>query len=93
MLEMRESWTDRRLDDFAAHVDHRFDQVDKRFEQVDRRFEQMHTDLQTMQLEMTMRFDAQQADMNRRFDAMHRLMLQSSVATVIGLLGVIATQV
>jgi len=29
---MRESWTDARLDDFAKHVDTRFDAVDKRFE-------------------------------------------------------------
>jgi hypothetical protein len=32
---MRESWTDARLDDFAAHTDRRFDAVDKRFDRVD----------------------------------------------------------
>lgn len=36
---MRESWTDKRLDDFAAHVDQRFDAVDKRFENLERRTE------------------------------------------------------
>lgn len=32
---MRESWTDARLDDFAANVDKRFDAVDKRFDAVE----------------------------------------------------------
>jgi hypothetical protein len=41
MLNMRESWTDERLDDFAKHVDHRFDLVDRRFEEIDRRFEEV----------------------------------------------------
>jgi len=35
MLNMRESWTDERLDDFAKHVDHRFDEVDRRLDKVD----------------------------------------------------------
>lgn len=36
---MRESWTDKRLDDFAAHVDQRFDAVDRRLDGVERRVE------------------------------------------------------
>ncbi|HXS46301.1 MAG TPA: hypothetical protein VN756_02450 [Solirubrobacterales bacterium] len=32
---MRESWTDARLDDLAAHVDKRFDAVDKRLDGVE----------------------------------------------------------
>jgi hypothetical protein len=39
MYNVRESWTDERLDDFAAHVDQRFDAVDRRFDAVDRRFD------------------------------------------------------
>ena len=35
MLDMRESWTDERLDDFVKHVDQRFDAVDRRFDKVD----------------------------------------------------------
>jgi hypothetical protein len=34
---MRETWTDARLDDFAKHVDIRFDAVDKRLDAVDKR--------------------------------------------------------
>ena len=32
---MRSTWTDSRLDDFAAHTDQRFDAVDRRFDKVD----------------------------------------------------------
>jgi hypothetical protein len=32
MEAMRESWTDARLDDFAANVDKRFDSVDRRLD-------------------------------------------------------------
>jgi len=40
-VEMRESWTDERLDEFGKRIDERFDRVDERFEEVDRRFEQV----------------------------------------------------
>lgn len=39
METMRESWTDARLDDFAAHTDKRFDAVDRRFDSLERRME------------------------------------------------------
>jgi hypothetical protein len=42
---MRESWTDARLDDFAASVDKRFDRVDKRLDGID-------TELKAMQRAM-----------------------------------------
>jgi hypothetical protein len=32
MDAMRESWTDARLDDFAAHTDQRFDSLERRME-------------------------------------------------------------
>lgn len=32
MKTMRESWTDARLDDFAAHTDQRFDSLERRME-------------------------------------------------------------
>jgi hypothetical protein len=35
MLNMRESWTDERLDDFRDEVNRRFDRVDRRFDKVD----------------------------------------------------------
>ena len=38
-VTMREAWTDERLDDFASHVDQRFDAVDQRFDAIDQRFD------------------------------------------------------
>jgi tetrahydromethanopterin S-methyltransferase subunit G len=35
MYNVRESWTDERLDDFRGEVNRRFDAVDKRFDKVD----------------------------------------------------------
>jgi hypothetical protein len=40
MLNMREAWTDERLDDFARNVDKRFDNVDKRFDRLEGRMEE-----------------------------------------------------
>ncbi len=41
MYNVRESWTDERLDDFVAHVDRRFDLVDRRFDAVDKRLDRI----------------------------------------------------
>lgn len=88
MEAMRNSWTDDRLDDFAKHVDHRFDQVDRRFDQVDRRLD-----------EVDRRFDRVDHELHRvndRLDGLHRVLLQlagGTIATLIaGFAGVIATQ-
>lgn len=81
MLKMRESWTDERLDDFAKHVDRRFDQVDRRFEEVDKRFDRVDHELHRV---------------NDRLDGLHRILLQmagATIATLIaGFAGLIATQ-
>lgn len=45
MLNMRESWTDERLDDFRGEVSRRFDEVDRRFGEVDRRFDRVDHEL------------------------------------------------
>ena len=89
MYRMRESWSDERLDDFAKHVDHRFNEVDRRFDEVDRRFG-----------EVDRRFDKVDAELHRvndRLDGLHRTLLQiagGTIATLIaGFAGVIATQV
>lgn len=49
MLKMRESWTDERLDDFAKHVDHRFDEVDRQFDGVNRRLDRVEGGLGNLQ--------------------------------------------
>ena len=46
MYRMRESWTDERMDDFARHVDERFDRVD--------------ADIRELRKDMTTKFDGLQ---------------------------------
>jgi DNA anti-recombination protein RmuC len=41
MYNMRESWTDERLDDFRGEVNRRFDDVYRRFDKVDKRFDKV----------------------------------------------------
>ena len=45
MLNMRESWTDERLDDFRGEVNRRFDRVDERFDRLERRFDALQRTL------------------------------------------------
>jgi len=81
MYKMRESWTDDRLDDFAKHVDHRFDEVDRRFGEVDRRFDKVDSELHRV---------------NDRLDALHRMLFQFAagglVTLIAGVVGFLATQ-
>jgi hypothetical protein len=42
MLNMRESWTDERLDDFRAEVNRRFGEVDRRFDKVDHELQRVN---------------------------------------------------
>jgi hypothetical protein len=81
MEAMRQSWTDERLDDLNRNVDRRFDQVDQRFDQVDQRFEQLERQIGGFR-----------SDMDLRFDSLQRTMFQASVALIVALLGVLATQ-
>jgi hypothetical protein len=84
----RMAWTDERMDDFAKHTGQRFDAVDQRFEQVDRRFDRVDADMRALRSEMKAGFDK----IDKRFEAMQRLMLQSSVLVIVALIGLIATQ-
>jgi len=61
-MYMREGWTDGRLDDFAKHVDQRFDAVDQRFKAVDQRFDTVDQ-----------RFDAVDKRFDRVEDELHLL--------------------
>jgi hypothetical protein len=69
------------MDDFAKHVDQRFDAVERRFETVERRM------------------DDGFKEMNARFDAMQRTLIQvgwalaaSIFGVMVALVGVIATK-
>lgn len=82
MEAVRESWTDARLDDFAVHVDRRFDALERR---VDNGFNRVDAELRALREET-----------NSRFDSLQRTLLQiagGTVGTLIaGFAGVIATQ-
>lgn len=81
MEQMRESWTDKRLDDLNEKVDRGFERVDAdlRAHRVETR-----TEFVALRGEMKAGFDR----INERFEALHRLLIQSGVvllATLIGL--------
>ena len=89
MEAMRQGWTDDRLDAFRAEtqrrfdeVDRRFDEADKRFDKVDKRFDKVETEIKDLG-----------RDLNVRFDALQRTMLQFSGALVVALIGFMITQV
>ena len=48
MFDVRQSWTDERLDDFRGEVNRRFDDVDKRFDKVDRELNRVNDRLDGM---------------------------------------------
>jgi DNA anti-recombination protein RmuC len=84
MYNVKETWTDERMDDFAKHVDQRFDGVDQRLDKIDSRFDKIDSRFD----KIDSRFDK----IDARFEALHRLMLQSSVLVIVALIGLIATQ-
>jgi DNA anti-recombination protein RmuC len=99
MYEMKDRWTDERMDGFATHVDQRFDAVDQRFDAVNQRFDgvdkrldRVETDMRDLRGEMNSQFDR----VNARLDGLQRTMLQISggvIATLLaGFIGLIATQ-
>ena len=86
---MRESWTDDRLDDLAKRMDAGFDRVDvdlrglrgemkAGFERVDGKFRALRGEVRS-----------EMGQLNARFDACYRVLLMSSVGTVVALLGLI----
>lgn len=109
MEAMRESWTDARLDDFAKHTDQRFDEVDRRFDEVDHRFDKVDMRFEAVDRrfeEVDRRFDSVErrmengfAEINVRFDALQRTLLQlgggllaALVVLLAALIGLIGTQ-
>ena len=68
---MDREWTDKRMDDFAKSVDHRFDQVDHRFDRfersVDRRFDKVDHRFDRFERSIDRRFDQAEAAGKNRF--------------------------
>jgi hypothetical protein len=92
MESMRESWTDRRLDDLNDKVD-RID-VDVRAHRVETRteFATLREETKSGFDRVDARFERMDERMDDRFDALHRLLLQISGLIVTALIGLIASQ-
>ncbi len=91
MESMRESWTDKRLDDLNDKVDRGFERIDAdlRAHRVETRTEfvalrgEMKSGFDQVNGEINGRFD----QINDRFDALHRLLVQSVVVLLAALVG------
>lgn len=72
MYQMRDGWTDERMDDFRDEVYRRFDKaegdVNRRFDEVYRRFDTLEGDVDRRFDEVDKRFDKFEGDVDRRFD-------------------------
>jgi hypothetical protein len=86
----RERWTDERLDKSFDRID-----ADLREVRVEMRrgFEQIDDKLESMQSEMTKRFDSLQSESNLRFDAVQRSMMTWFVALFSTIVASLATGV
>ncbi len=82
---MRESWTDKRLDDLNDRVDRGFERVDAEVRAL--RVE-TRTEFTALRGEMKTSFER----MDERFEALHRLLIQVGCVLTTALIGVIATQ-
>lgn len=96
MHQMRESWTDERLDDLNGRIGEGFSRIDAdlralRAESIALRRE-MREESVALRREMKASFDAFSSEMNARFDAMHQTMIRFGGIVVAALVGVIATQ-
>jgi D-ribose pyranose/furanose isomerase RbsD len=107
MQQMRESWTDERLDDLNGRIGEGFSRIDadlgaQRAESIALRKEmkdesivlrrEMREDSIALRREMKASFDALGSEMNARFDAMHQTMIRSAGIVIAALIGVLATQ-
>ncbi len=106
MLDVREAWTDERLDDLNEKVDRGFEKVDARFDKVDARFDKI--DRRFAQAELgqaglaarTTNIEGLLISMNQRFDQVEarfdrllHTLLGGLCVIVAALLGIIATQI
>ena len=82
MESMRSTWTDERLDDFAAHTDRRFDDLERRmdagFRRVDEEFREVRTEIRSLA-----------AEVNGRFDALHRTMIRFQGSLIVSFVGLV----
>jgi hypothetical protein len=81
MESMRATWTDSRLDDFAAHTDRRFDELERRMENG---FDRVDGDIRELRGEL--------GSLHRTIIQFGAAMLAAFVGLVAAVLGLVATQ-
>ena len=77
MERARATWTDERLDDLSRRVDSGFNRIDG--------------DLRQLRTEMSADLNGLRMEMNRRFDALQRLMIQTSGGMLIVVVGTLVS--
>jgi hypothetical protein len=85
MEDVRSTWTDSRLDDFATNTERRFDDLERRMESG---FDRVVGEIREMRKDMNTRFESMENRIDGRFDAMHRTMVHfgaSLLASFVGL--------
>jgi len=96
MEAMRNSWTDDRLDDFAAQTWRRFDEVDRRFGEVNQRFDRLEDRMEAGFDKVDRRFEGIEARFEGLHLMIHRTIVRVGIAMVstlgLGLVGIIVTQ-
>jgi len=100
MESMRESWTDKRLDDLNDKVDRGFErgETDLRAQRVETRTEftalrgEMKEGFDALRGEMKAGFEHMEERFDERIDALHRTMIQFCGLVVAALIGLIAVQ-
>ena len=84
------------VDQRFEQVDQRFEQVDQRFEQVDQRFDRIDRSLERVDDNFKIvnkKIDDNLLLLMGRFDTLQRTLLQATVVMIVGLIGLIATQI
>ena len=97
---MRETWTDKRLDEFRVDVDHRFDRVEDQVRdlrgETRTEFIAMRGEMKDGFERMDRRFekvDQRFEKIDERFESLHRLLLQLGAVGTAALIGLFATRI
>ena len=95
MQTVTETQLEKRIVDFRADVDHRFDAADKRADRFEAELVRLRSDMKAGFERMDARFervDDRFERMDDRFERLYRLLFGAAAAAVASLLGILATQ-
>lgn len=95
METVTETQLERRLDDFRADVDHRFDAAGKRADRFEAELVRLRSEMKAGFERMDDRFariDDRFERMDDRFERLHHLLFAAAAGVIVALIGLIATQ-